>query len=149
MKHPQSLAIDLYNYFPSEQLRPIKSAGCCAFVLLWCLGIEPDDAEAIIEVEKMIQAKVVKPNCVVKWFESVTFLTGRTLEKVDFVKINTIRNIKERTPVFFQKDPNSDSGHWVGVEDGEIRFNPLSYSVNVAEGRPTEARILTFKGGVK
>lgn len=148
MTHPQTLAQRLYNHFPTTNLKQIKANGCCAFVLLWCMGIEPEDIDAIMTVDNMIKADVIKPNCIVKWFESVRFLTGRELVKVDFAKINTIHNIKERTPVYFQKNPEKE-GHWVGVENGEIKFNPLKRSVNVEEGRPTEARFLFIKGDIK
>ena len=66
MKHPQSLATELYKHFPTSNLKAIKNYGCCAFVLLWCLGIESDDAEAIMTVDSLIQAKALKEDCTVK-----------------------------------------------------------------------------------
>lgn len=37
-------------------------------------------------------------------------------------------------------------GHWVGIENEKIKFNPKKYSVNVEKGKPVEARILKIKG---
>lgn len=144
MKHPQTLATRLYEHFPDETLGKIKSKACCAFVLLWCLGIEPDeDADAITMIDDLLKKKALKPDCTVLWESAIKALTGRTLKSIDFVKIKTIGNIKERTPVRY--DYNGSS-HWVGVENGIIAFNPLSFSVCVECGRPAEKRVLHIEG---
>ena len=39
---PQTYAEELNKIFPNSKLTAISKYGCCAFVLLWCLGIEPD-----------------------------------------------------------------------------------------------------------
>lgn len=144
MKNPQTLAIKLSEKFPDEKLINISKYGCCAFVLLWCLGIEPDDdAEAILILSDLIEKKKIKEDCTVKWVEAIEYLTGRTVTGVDFNKIKVIGNIRERTPVRFDYGKNS---HWVGVENGIVAFNPLKYSNCVENGRPAESRVLHIKG---
>lgn len=144
MKHPQSLAAELYSHFPAKNLKSIKEYGCCAFVLMWCLGIEPDDdAEAIMTVDSLIQAKALKEDCTVKWAEAIRQLTDREMRAVDFVNITSILHIKDRCPVRY--DHNGKS-HWVGVENGKIAFNPLKRSVCVESGKPSTMRIIHIKG---
>ncbi len=109
---------------------------------MWCLGIEQEDIKAIMDVQRMIDTNVLQSDCTVQWYKIVPYLTGRELKGVRYEKIRILKGIKERTPVFFQKDPDSKKGHWVGVENGKIGFNPLAYSVNVEEGRPTKMRVL-------
>ncbi len=144
MKHPQSLAAELYSHFPAKNLKSIKEYGCCAFVLMWCLGIEPDDdAEAVMTVDSLIQEKALKEDCTVKWAEAIRRLTGRKMRAVDFVNITSILHIKDRCPVRY--DHNGKS-HWVGVENGKIAFNPLKRSVCVESGKPSTMRIIHIKG---
>lgn len=144
MKHPQSLAAELYSHFSAKNLKSIKEYGCCAFVLMWCLGIEPDDdAEAVMTVDSLIQAKALKEDCTVKWAEAIRQLTGREMRAVDFVNITSILHIKDRCPVRY--DHNGKS-HWVGVENGKIAFNPLKRSVCVESGKPSTMRIIHIKG---
>lgn len=144
MKYPQTLAIKLSEKFPDKKLINISKYGCCAFVLLWCLGIEPDDdAEAILILSDLIEKKKIKEDCTVKWVEAVEYLTGRTVTAIDFNKIKVIGNIRERTPVRFDYGKNS---HWVGVENGIVVFNPLKYSNCVENGCPAESRVLHIKG---
>lgn len=144
MKHPQSLAAELYSHFPAKNLKSIKEYGCCAFVLMWCLGIEPDDdAEAVMTVDSLIQAKALKEDCTVKWAEAIRQLTDREMRAVDFVNITSILHIKDRCPVRY--DHNGKS-HWVGVENGKIAFNPLKRSVCVESGKPSTMRIIHIKG---
>lgn len=143
MRHPQTLAIELSEHFENPKLKNIAKFGCCAFVLMWCLGIEPEDVDAIIELEKLIDKKKIKEDCTVKWAEAVKYLSGRELVAVDFVDIKIIQNIKKRTPVRY--DYNGGS-HWVGVENGKIAFNPLICSNIVNNGRPASMRVLHIKG---
>lgn len=144
MKHPQTLADKLYSHFPAKNLKAIKEYGCCAFVLMWCLGIEPDDdAEAVMTVDSLIKAKALEEDCTVKWAESIKQLTGREMKAVDFVNISSIFHIKDRCPVRY--DHNGKS-HWVGVENGKVAFNPLKHSVCVENGRPSTMRIIHIKG---
>ena len=144
MKHPQSLAAELYSHFPVKNLKAIKEYGCCAFVLMWCLGIEPDDdAEAIMTVDNLIQAKALEEDCTVKWAEAIRRLIGREMKAVDFVNIKYIFHIKKRCPVRY--DYNGKS-HWVGVENGKVAFNPLKFSVCVENGKPSTMRIIHIKG---
>lgn len=146
MKNPQTLAEKLYQQFPTLKLKSIKNYACCAFTMMWCLGIEPDDAEAIITVGKMIDKGIIDSDCTVYWDRVSKYLSGRncSVEKVD---IKSIKKIKDRTPVKYEYvDENGKThGHWVGVENGEITFNPLQSSVCVAIGKPVTCRILSFK----
>lgn len=147
MKHPQTLAVELNKQFPNPELEIIGKNGCCAFVLLWCLGLESSDIEAILTVQRMRKADVIRKDCVVYWYKAVPFLTGRELEDVQFVKIKSLKGIKKRTPVLMAKEGNAEGeGHWVGVENGRIKCRPLEYSVNESEGKPVEMRVLKIKG---
>ncbi len=147
MKHPQTLAKELNKMFPNKDMKVIGDNACCAFVLMWCLGIEPDDIEAIKTIQRMRDNGALRQDCVVFWFKAVPYLSGRELENVEFKKINSLLGIKERTPVLMAKPGNKEGvGHWVGVENGKIEFNPLEYSENVANGRPVEMRALKISG---
>ena len=147
MKAPQTLAKELNKQFPNENLKIIGDNACCAFVLMWCLGIDPSDIEAIQTVQRMREAQVLRKDCVVLWYKAVPYLTGRELVDVQFKKIKSLKGIKKRTPVLMAKEGNTEGeGHWVGVENGKIGFNPLTYSKNVEEGKPVEMRILKIKG---
>lgn len=141
MKNPQTLCRTLQTKLSAERLETIYKYGCCAFVLLWCLGIEPEDIQAIELVSDMIDAKVIEKDCTVHWAEAVKFLMGRDV-KVDFKDIKDILSIKDRTPVRYDY---KGKGHWVGVERGMIAFNPLDYSLCVDKGRPVTARIIKLK----
>lgn len=102
MRTPQTLAVELYNHFPTKNLKAIRDYGCCAFVLLWCLHIEPEnDVDAILILDDLMHKKAIKEDCTVKWADAIRSLTGRELKAVDFVDVRTIRSIKERTPVRF------------------------------------------------
>ncbi len=138
MNNPQSLAIELKDTISPERLESIGRYGCCAFVLLWCLGLEPEDIDAIKTLNNMINAGVIEKDCTVKWAEAVQYLTGRRIT-VEFKDIKDLRGIRERTPVRYDY---KGKGHWVGVENGMIKFNPLVYSQCVDKGRPVTARII-------
>ncbi len=146
MNHPQTLAEELYKHFPTPKLKSIKEYACCAFTLLWWLGIDCDDTTAIMTVSDLIKNHALDEDCTVYWAESIRQLTGREMQSLDKVQITSIKKIKERTIVRFM---NGKNGHWVGVENGKVVFNSLSYSKCVAEGKPTEARIIKIKGGIK
>ena len=141
MKNPQTLCLKLQHKLSPERLETIYKYGCCAFVLLWCLGIDPDDMQAIELVSDMIDAGVIEKDCTVHWADAVKILTGRTIT-VEFKDIKDILKIKDRTPVRYDYKGN---GHWVGVERGMIAFNPLEYSQCVDKGRPVTARIIKLK----
>ena len=145
MKNPQTLAEELYKQFPTLKLKSIMQYACCAFTFLWCMGIEDDDAQAIITVGKMIDAGVIDADCTVYWDKMAKFISGRNCA-VDKVEITSIAKIKDRTPVRYDY---SGKSHWVGVEKGKIVFNSLKSSNCVAKGKPTQARILHFSGGTK
>ena len=141
MKYPQTLAREFCSVISPTRLETIGKYGCCAFVLLWCLGIEPDNMEAIELVNDMINAGVIEKDCTVHWVEAVKFLTGRDIT-VEFKNIKDILSIKDRTPVRYDY---KGQGHWVGVERGMIAFNPLKQSNCVDKGVPVTARIIKLK----
>ena len=141
MKYPQTLAREFCSVISPARLETIGKYGCCAFVVLWCLGIEPDNMEAIELVNDMINAGVIEKDCTVHWAEAVKFLTGRDIT-VEFKNIKDILSIKDRTPVRYDY---KGQGHWVGVERGMIAFNPLKQSNCVDKGVPVTARIIKLK----
>ena len=141
MKYPQTLAREFCSVISPARLETIGKYGCCAFVLLWCLGIEPDNMEAIELINDMINAGVIEKDCTVHWVEAVKFLTGRDIT-VEFKNIKDILSIKDRTPVRYDY---KGQGHWVGVERGMIAFNPLKQSNCVDKGVPVTARIIKLK----
>lgn len=149
MKHPQTLAEKLYQQFPTAKLKSISKYACCAFTFMWCMGIEPDDAEAIITVGYMIDKGVIDTDCCVYWGAMSKYLSGRECS-IEKIKINSISKIKERTPVkfertYFDKNGNKQkSEHWIGVENGKVCFNSITDSICVKEGKPVEMRKLTF-----
>lgn len=143
MKHPQTAAMELYDHFKDKRLYNIQKYGCCAFVLMWCLGLDPSDVTAIATLDDMISHKVIKEDCTVRWAEAIRYLSGREMTSIDFLEIKTISDIKERTPVRFDF---SGQSHWVGVENGQVVFNPLKISNCVMYGRPTQKRVLHIKG---
>lgn len=142
MKHPQDMAARLYEQFPTETLRNIKDSACCAFVLMWCLKQDPEDAEAVMTVSRMMKAGAIGSDCLVYWDAAARFLTGHGVY-VNKENIGTLKGIKERTPVLFTYN---GKGHWVGVERGKIKFNPLGRSECVEKGKPAEKRVLIEKG---
>lgn len=154
MNHPQTLAERLYVQYPSTKLKSVKENCCCIVTFMWCMGIDPDDAEALIIVGSLIDKGIIDPDCTVNWDKVSRHLTDRScnIEKVD---IKSISKIKERTPVYYERTYQDSSGaikkkgHWVGVQNGKIRFNALENSLCVKEGKPVKARILHFSGDSK
>ena len=143
MKHPQALAEKLYQQFPTIKLKMIKDCACCAFTFMWCLGVETDDADAIITVGRMIDKCVLDPDCTVYWSKVSEYLTGRkcSVEFVDIKDKKQLKKIKNRTPVKFEYNGKA---HWIGIEKGKVAFNSLESSLCVDKGKPTTARIITF-----
>lgn len=154
MKNPQTLAETIYQQFPSAKLKSVKDYACCAFTFMWCMEYEPEDIEAILTVGRMLDKGVIDPDCTVYWDKVSRYLTGRSCS-VEKVNITSISKIKERTPVYYERTYKDSSGatrkkgHWVGVENGKIKFNALKESLCVNNGKPVMARILHFSGGTK
>lgn len=145
MKNPQTLAEELYKHFPTAKLKSIKDYSCCAFCLIWWLGIDMSDVEAIMLVSDLMKSKALDVDCTVYWGECIKRLTGRELISIEKKNITSIKNIKEKTVVKFMR---GKVGHWVGVENGKVVFNSLSFSRCVDEGKPTECRIIKIKGAL-
>lgn len=143
MKNPQTLAEELYKHFPTPKLKSIKEYACCAFTLLWWLGIDCDDTTAIMTVSDLIKSHALDEDCTVYWAECIRQLTGREMESLEKVPITSIKKIKEKTIV---KYANDKTEHWVGVQDGKIVFNSKAYSVTVEKGKPAEMRVIKIKG---
>lgn len=139
MLYPQTYAERI-----AGNIRSIADFSCCALTFIWCMNLDPDNAEALKIVSDAIDAGVLKKDCTVKWEEFGKWLTGRKVE-VNYRNIQSledIKNLRGRIPVRY--DHNGKS-HWVGVEDGEIRFNSLVTSVCVNKGKPVTARIITMR----
>lgn len=141
MKNPQTYCTQIKKTLTPERLDTIGKYACCAFTLLWCLHIDPEDFHAIELVSDMIDAGVIEKDCTVHWIEAVKFLTGRECT-VEFKDIKELRGIKDRTLVRYDYKGKS---HWVGVEKGMICFNSLEESQCVEKGRPVTARIIRIK----
>lgn len=148
MKHPQTLAEQIYQQFPTLKLKSIKDYACCAFTLMWTLHIEPDDAQAILTVGRMMDKGAIDVDCTVYWDKAARFLTGKGVgvQFVDITDPKEIKKIKDRTPVKFSYNGKS---HWVGVENGRVKFNALEKSLCVEKGKPVTMRIIKTDGGTK
>ena len=143
MKNPQSLAEELYKHFHDQKLKAIKDYACCAFSLIYWLGIDCEDVDAIMLVSDLMNHKALDVDCTVYWAECIRQLTGREMASLEKVKISDIKKIKEKTIVKFS---NGGYSHWVVCENGKVVFNSLKYSNCVEKGKPTEARIIKIKG---
>jgi len=95
-------------------------------------------------VADLMSNHALDDDCTVIWAKAVQKLTGRELKEVKFTAISDISKIKDRTPVFYKRFPSDKGGHWVGVENGKIAFNPLTFSICASEGKPYEIRELIF-----
>ena len=142
MKHPQTLAEELYKRFPTQKLKSIKDYACCIFTLIWWLGLDLSDTDAIMLVADLMKENALDVDCTVYWAECIRRITGREMLSLEKKQITTIKNIKEKTIVRFMR---GKVGHWVGVEDGKVVFNSLTYSRCLEEGKPTECRIIKLK----
>ena len=143
MKNPQSLAEELYKHFPTPNLKAIKDYACCAFSLIYWLGIDCSDVEAVMLVSDLMKHNALDVDCTVYWAECIRQLTGREMESLEKVQIKDLKKIKEKTIVKFS---NGGYSHWVVAENGKVVFNSLKYSKCVSEGKPIEARIIKING---
>ena len=143
MKNPQTLAEELYKHFPTQKLKAIKDYACCAFSLIYWLGLDLSDIDTIMLVSDLMNEKALDVDCTVYWAECIRKITGREMLSLEKKNITSIKNIKEKTIVKFNR---GNIGHWVVCENGKVVFNSLSYSRCVEEGKPTEARIIKIKG---
>jgi hypothetical protein len=144
MNHPQSLALTLSSHFNAENLKEIADYGCCAFSLLYSLGLDGSDINAIMTLDNLRKSGDLGPNCLVQWTKCVKALTGRNLKTVKMLPCKDIQDVKGKAIVKFVR---GNTGHWVVVTNGKIIFNSLVDSLCVREGKPTEMRVLEFEGG--
>ena len=101
MKNPQTLAEELYKHFPTPKLKAIKDYACCAFTLIWWLGIDCSDVDAIMLVSDLMNHNALDVDCTVYWGECIKQLTGREMESLEKIQIKDIKKIKEKTIVKF------------------------------------------------
>ena len=124
MKNPQSLAEELYKHFRDQKLKAIKDYACCAFSLIYWLGIDCEDVEAVMLVSDLMKHNALDVDCTVYWAECIRQLTGREMESLEKVQIKELKKIKEKTIVKFS---NGGYSHWVVCENGKVVFNSLQY----------------------
>lgn len=138
--YPQSKAIELAKVYENKKLETIGKYGCCAFVAMWLMGLESDYTMLKIIGEEI--GHTLGDDCTVKWKEFFACVVGKTVE-VEFRNIKSIEEVENEYRCAVRFDYNGKS-HWVGVQYGELKFNPLSYSQCVDKGRPTTARIIKY-----
>lgn len=141
MNQPQKLAEELNKEFSNPKLEAIGKFSCCVLTLMWYLGIDQSDIDAIMTVASLIDSKVIDDECLVYWFPTVKALTGRDLKDVSETPITTIKKIKGKAIVKFQ---NGSQYHWGGVENGKVVFDPKGNSKTIAEGKPVLIKVLKF-----
>lgn len=141
MNQPQILAENLNKVFPNPKLEAIGKFACCALTLMWYLGIDQSDTDAIMTVASLIDRKALDGECTVYWFPAVEALTGRELKSVSEEPITSIRKIKGKAIVKFQ---NGSQFHWGGVENGKVVFDSRGKSKTIAEGKPVLIKVLKF-----
>ena len=138
--YPQSKAIELAKVYKNEKLELVGKYGCCAFVAMWLMYIENDFTMLKVVGEEL--GKSLEEDCTVKWAEFFSCVVGKTIS-VEFKKIKSLEEVEDIERCAVRFDYNGKS-HWVGVQYGEVKFNPLSYSQCVDKGRPTTARIIKY-----
>ncbi|MCQ2587917.1 MAG: hypothetical protein MJ174_07365 [Treponema sp.] len=134
MNCPQSSIEQLEN-----KIINIRKYGCCAFATIWALGIEATNEESWALLLNALENKSLDKDCTVNWGAFTKFLTGKEIIP-EFKAINSLEDIKDCGRCVVRYD-NGNNSHWVGVEDGKVAFNSLSFSYCVNYGKPTTARI--------
>lgn len=136
MKYPQDVAESIAN-----RCSIIGKNACLAFTYIWCLYLDCENGEAIKIVSDNMRKGNIEEDCTVKAEPFLEALTGRkySVEKRKIKSLDELKNIA-RCAVLFSK--NGVTGHWVGVEHGEVAFDSKSYSDNLENGKPISARIL-------
>ncbi len=141
MNQPQILAEELNKVFPNPKLEAIGKFSCCVLTLMWYLGIDQSDIDAIKTVASLIDTRALDGECTVYWFPAVEALTGRKLKNVSEQPITSIKKIKGKAIVKFQ---NGSQFHWGGVENGKVVFDSRGKSKTIAEGKPVLIKVLEF-----
>lgn len=141
MNQPQKLAEDLNKVFPNPKMQAIGEFACCVLTLMWYLGIEQSDIDAIMTVASLMDKKIIDKECLVYWFPTVEALTGRQLKNVSEKPITTIKGIKGKAIVKFK---NGSQYHWGGVSNGKVVFDSKGKSKTIAEGKPVLIKVLEF-----
>ena len=139
MRSPQTLASNI-----ASRCSMIGKNGCLAFTYIWCMYLDPEDGSAIELVANAMRNGNIDDECTVKAEPFLEELTGKRfcVEKRKIKSLSELKKI-DRCAVLFSMDGRT--GHWVGVEHGVVKFNSLETSINVMEGKPISARIITLK----
>lgn len=142
MKNQSFLKL-MADIFPEcKEMKVIAENCCCAMCSLWFMGI--DDLLSSLDIIRMeMKNGGLDSECVVQWQPFFFHVAGREI-KVEFRKITGLSDLKDVKGKCIVKYEKGKNGHWVGVEKGKIAFNSLDYSKCVEEGKPTEARIITY-----
>ena len=147
MIKPQALAGELAQM---KHLQTIADNACCAFVFLYCLGLDVTDIEAIKLVENAINKKWIDQDATVWWQVWGEKLTGRNILATfyDNPTEAQLKGLVNDTPVYFEYvgDDGEMHGHWYAFKRGKCTFDPLGQgnSVSIKKGRPTKMRIIQF-----
>lgn len=139
-KCPQTMAEKIGNATGDPKLKAAGKWGCCAFTALWIVGLE-DPIDNICMVIREI-GKGLDEECTVYWSTFYKNVTGRnlTVERKDIRSLSELKKMG-RCAVRFDYQGAS---HWVGVENGKIKFNSLEFSRCVTYGKPVTARIIRW-----
>lgn len=137
MKYPQDLADSIAN-----RCSMIGKAACLAFTYMWCVHLDPENGEAIKIVSDNMRRGNITDECKVLAEPFLESLTGNKyiVEKRKIKSLDELADI-ERCAVLFSLT-SEESGHWVGVEYGKVKFNSKLHSNCLTNGHPVTARII-------
>lgn len=138
--NPQTMAKKIGEATGDKKLIAIGKWGCCAFTALWIAGLE-DPIDNICTVAREI-GKGLDEECTVYWGKFYRNVTGKNVTVIR-QEIRSLEDVKGCGRCAVRYDWNGKS-HWVGVEDGEIKYNSLEKSFCVENGKPRSARIVKF-----
>lgn len=126
-----------------DKLEIIGKNGCLAFVCLWLMGLDEENPNNIKLIAREM-GKSLEEDCTVKWHEFFKNISGRKIavEFRDISSLHELRDVKGKCAVRY--DFNNRS-HWVGVENCQVVYNPIEFSLCVTQGKPTRARIIYFE----
>ena len=138
--NPQTMAAKIGEVTGDKKLIAVGKWGCCAFTALWIVGLEDATDNICTVIREM--GKGLDDECTVYWNVFYKNVTGKnaTVERREIKNLSELKKIG-RCAVRFEYQGAS---HWVGVENGKIRFNSLEFSRCVTYGKPTTARIIRW-----
>ena len=113
---------------------------CLAWAYIYCSGRKFDIlnyTKLVLDAQKRgfidLECNVLDGTKLMRW------LTGDNTIRVTHKRIESIKNIKEPTPVKYY---NLGYEHFVVIKNGEIVFNEWDNSISIG-GRPISARIIS------